>query len=366
MKVAQILYSGLGGHGSVAFSLVEGDAERRWSNVLGFLGIEPLLDDYRQRSVMSGIPLAYFEARRGRPWATWPALYRWLNEARPDAIICHSGPALLPSSLQARRRGACLIAVEHTSIPARKSADMFYTRIAMRLADAVIVLTPELASGLHSKMGSAYNDRKVSVIPTGINTERFHPSALKQRRCGTVRLGMAGRLTEVKRHDQLVAVVRELQQLRPDRQWTLSIAGDGEERRQLESLAHNLPPGSIEFTGTLPEQALADWYRSLDLYVHASKAEALSTAILQAMATQLPIVASEVPGIVSLLPPNAGILQENGNARGWAAKIADLADSKDRMDDLGRNARQLCVREYSHCRMHKDYDALIRRSCRRP
>jgi glycosyltransferase involved in cell wall biosynthesis len=365
VRVAQFLYSGLGGHGSVAFSLIEGDAERRWSNLLGFVGIEPLIPDYRERCEAAGISCAYFAAKEGRPWAVWAAVHRWLRQNRPDAIVCHSGPALLPSALDARRRRVPLIAVEHTSIPARRRAEMLYTRMAMRLADAVVVLTPELASGLRTLLGRAYRDEKVTIIPSGINTDRFHPARSREKRRETTRIGMAGRLTAVKHHDHLIAVVSELQQLRPDRRWTLSIAGDGDERRRLEDLAKDLAPGSVEFTGTLDEQALADWYRTLDVYVHASKAEALSTAILQAMATELPVVASDVPGIAALLPPNAGLLLKNADARAWADAIADLLESEVRMAALARNARELCLRHYGHQRMHRAYDELIRSLVRR-
>lgn len=365
MKVAQFLYSGLGGHGSVAFSLVEGDEDGRWSNAFCFVGIEPVLDDYLRRCEAAGIAHAYLQVQEGRPWAVWPSVYRWLKRTQPDAIICHGWPALLPASLYAHRRRVPVLAVEHTSIPARRSIEMLYTRLAMRLSDAVVVLTKELADGLRAKLRRAYRGDKVQVIPSGTNTDRFHPSTPEKKSQRATRIGMAGRLTVVKLHDFLIQVVGRLQQLRPDHRWTLSIAGHGEERQRLETLARALAPDSVEFTGTLDEQMLADWYRSLDVYVHASKAEALSTAILQAMATELPIVASDVPGVAALLPPDAGILLENGDAHAWAEAIAGLVESKVRMAALGRNARDLCIRDYNHRRMHRAYDKLIRGQARR-
>ena len=364
-KVAQFLYSGLGGHASVAFSLIEGDSEGRWSNLLGFLGIERLLPDYRKRSESAGIPFATFAVREGRPWATWRPVYRWLKQVQPDAIICHGGPALPPALLYARHRRLPVLAVEHTSIPARRGVEMLYTRLAMYLADAVIMVTQELANGLRAKLGRAYRNGKVAIIPSGINTDRFHPPSVGRTREQRMRIGMAGRLTAVKHHDHLISVISELQQLRSDLHWTLSIAGDGEQRQRLETLADRLAPASVEFTGTLDEEALASWYRGLDIYVHASKSEALSTAILQAMASQLPVVASDVPGIAALLPPVAGILLKNGDTRAWAEAIAGLIDSKEHMAALGRNARDLCVRDFGHRQMHQAYDDLIRVYARR-
>jgi glycosyltransferase involved in cell wall biosynthesis len=365
MKIAQFLYSGLGGHGSVAISLIEGDADRRWSNLLGFVGIEPLLDDYRRRCESSGIPYAFFQAKRGRPWSTWPAIRDWLNSMEPDAIICHGGPAVPPSVLYAHRRQVPLIVVEHTSIGARGLAEMLYTWIGMRLADSVVVLTEEFANGLRSSLGRMYRPEKVAVIPTGVNTERFHPGAQPYSFGSSIRIGMAGRLTAIKRQDFLISVASELHRLRTDVQWTLSIAGDGEERARLETLANDLAPDAVQFTGTLHEQALSKWYRSLDVYVHASESEALSTAILQAMASELPIVASDVPGIAALLLDDTGILLDSVDPGVWAREIIRLIASKERMRALGRRGREICLREFSSVRMFEAYDALIRSHVRR-
>lgn len=362
MKVAQFLYSGLGGHGSVAISLIEGDSEHRWSSLLGFVGVEPLLDDYRHRCESTGIPYAYFQAKRGRPWSSWSAVHEWLERVEPDAIICHGGPALPPST--GRRREAPLIFVEHSSIELRRPAEKLYTRIAMRLADSVVVLTDEYANGLRRSLGRAYRPDKVAVIPTGVNTKRFHGRARQPSRGSSIRIGMAGRLTATKRQDFLVSVARELQGQAGSR-WTLSIAGDGIERARLETLAKDLAPGTVEFTGILDEQALSEWYRSLDVYVHASNSEALSTAILQAMASELPIVASNVPGIGALLQGGSGVLFDTLDPGIWAREIARLVASKERMNALGEAARELCLRKYSNVRMFEAYDALIRGHARR-
>lgn len=324
-----------------------------------------MLVDYRTRCEAAGIPFASFAARQGCPWATWPSVYGWLKQVRPDAIICHGGSALLPALLYGRRRRIPVLAVEHTSIPARRRVEMLYTRLAMRHADAVAVLTQELADALRVRLGRAYREDRIAIIPSGVNTERFRPASTSRTRERAMRIGMAGRLTAVKHHNHLIAVVGELMRLRPEVNWQLSLAGDGEERGRLEALAERLPAGSVEFTGTLDEEGLANWYRGLDVYVHASKSEALSTAILQAMASELPVVASDVPGIAALLPPNASILLENGNVRVWADAISNLIESRERMVAIGRSARELCVRHYGIRQMHLAYDELIRIQARR-
>lgn len=64
----------------------------------------------------------------------------------------------------------------------------------------------------------------------------------------------------------------------------------------------------MEFTGLLDQAELVDFLRETDIYVHATLGEASSTAILQAMAVGLPVVASDVSGVDTMLPEEAGRL----------------------------------------------------------
>ena len=71
MKVLQLLYAGLGGHGSVAFSLISADVDRIWKSMLGFVGVEPLLATYDILCTNYGIDFKYFSAIAHRPWRNW-------------------------------------------------------------------------------------------------------------------------------------------------------------------------------------------------------------------------------------------------------------------------------------------------------
>ena len=66
MKVAQVLYSGLGGHGSVVFSLLRGGAQAEWTNALLFFGIEPVTAAYREAAAALGARTRSIEVAPGR------------------------------------------------------------------------------------------------------------------------------------------------------------------------------------------------------------------------------------------------------------------------------------------------------------
>ena len=88
MKVAQILFSGLGGHGSVAFSLQAAAARATASgaerHALVFLGAEDLLPEYAKLCRERGLEHRYVRARAGAPWRSWLPLFRALRAGRRD------------------------------------------------------------------------------------------------------------------------------------------------------------------------------------------------------------------------------------------------------------------------------------------
>lgn len=359
MKVAQILYSGVGGHGSVVFSLVAGDGQKRWSNVLGFLGIEPLLPEYRSRCEQAGLPYRYFPARAGRPWSQWRAIRGWLAAERPDAIINHSATAFVPCVLHAAARRTLLVHVEHTPIATKSRQEWLASRLAMLTADRVVMLTPDYERLSRKRLGRWMPRDKVTIIPNGIDLDRFAPTVPRPGAGPKLRVGMAARFSNAKRQDLLVEVVRTLQRDDPRVEWQLTLAGEGEERERVEALAQ-LTPAHVDFAGLLDEDGLIKWFQSLDIYAHASDGETLSTSILQAMACQLPIVASDVEGIRNLLAPNKGVLAPNEDIGRWRDAILAFYSRPDQAARTAEAARAVMLERYSAAVMHRRYHQLLR------
>lgn len=358
MKVAQILYSGLGGHGSVVFSLVEAGGAR-WSHALGFLGIEPLLAEYRSRCEENGIAWRYFRAEAGRPRAQWGAVYRWLDAERPDAIVNHSATAIPPCAAYARLRRIPFIHVEHTAVAAKSRQEWLASRMAMVLADRVVMLTEQYRELSAERLGRWMRPGKVTIIPNGLDTDRWRPAWRANADAGTVRIGMAARFSPGKRFDLLIRAVAALAASDPARRWRLTIAGDGPTRPEVAAIAERTAPGLVTFAGLLDEEALIEWMQSLDIYVHASAGETLSTALLQAMACEVPIVASRVNGIVELVAPDRGLLAANGELGQWTAALARLAGDAALQEQLTGAARALVEHEYRAEQMFASYNALV-------
>lgn len=351
MKIAQITYSGFGGLGSVVFSLISADSQHKYDWAVGFFGDQELDAAYEALCKQYSVGFESFCTVPNRRYQAWLELSRWLDVERPDVVICHSITAILPCRWYAWRRGARLIAVEHTPNQVKTRNEWAGSRMAMLLADRVVVLTDEYKEELRQAHGWLFRPDKVAVIPNGIDTDIFSPKQdLTKSTDKDVRIGMAARFSFSKRQDLLVDALERLKQLRPDFSIKLVFAGDGSELERVKSLASNSAVSSyIQFDGLLSEADVAPWLRELDIYVHATEGETLSTSLLQAMATGLPIVASDIPGVHNLL----GAKKEYGccvpnEASHFVDSILDLIDDPSERIALGQRARAEVIESYSN------------------
>ena len=364
-RVMQVLYSGLGGHGSVAFSLLDaGESENVWAGQLIFFGIEPIVGEYERACIARSIEPTYVPTVAGQAWRAWPLLYRALAMARPDAIILHSVKTILPCALYAARHGIPLVAVEHQPNALKHRGEWWASRLLMRLADAVVVLTGDYSQQLRARLGRAWNGAKVHLIPNGIDTGKFAPSGairVSQRRV----VGMAGRLSRTKCQHVLIESIALLVARDGPERWRLSLAGDGETLPVLRELVRSLGlEDVVAFTGYLDAACLRDWFKSIDFYAHASAGETLSTSILQAMAMGLPVVGSDVQGISNLLSSGGGVgLLSAQTPESMAMSLRRLANEPELADGLRRRARDLAVSEFSQTKMFDRYRSLLDQLC---
>lgn len=363
MKITQILYSGLGGHGSVAFSLVSA-AGTLWRNSMIFAGIEPLLPEYARLCDERGIQHAHVRMHEGRAWTAWPSVHAELARAAPQAIVLHSVKLILPCWLYAYRHGIPIIAVEHQPNALKRRSEWWVSRLLMRLADSIVVLTPDYRAALEQHLGPAFRNGKVHVIPNGIDTTAFSPVQVGAAHGQPFRIGMAARFSKTKRQDLLIDALALLLQHDAPQQWHLSLAGDGDGLQRMREVAKNAGVlDRVEFSGYLAEDALRGWFTQLDAYAHASAGETLSTSLLQAMAMGLPIVGSNVAGIADLLAEGSGYgkLADDQTPRAFAAALRELRANPVETAAMAKRARSLAMTRYSQGAMFESYNALITR-----
>lgn len=283
----------------------------------------------------------------------------------PDAIILHSVKAFVPCAIYSRLHHVPLLTVEHQANSLKSPFEWWISRMLMRYADAVIVLTPEYRLELQQRLSAHWCDSKVHVIPNGIDTNAYRPNQARKATSSRRVIGMASRMTGIKRQDLLIDAMAILCAEDGHDSWRLSLAGDGDTRQALCARVNALQLSDVvSFPGYLGEDALHEWFAHLDIYAHASSGETLSTSLLQALAMGLPIVGSDVAGINTLLSSGGGVgVTVEQSPEAYAKAIRQLAMDSDLVAGLRTRSRTLALEEYDQLGMFGKYQRILDRLC---
>jgi len=364
-KIVHILYSGLGGHGNVFFSLVDGDTEKKYAYCAIFMGIEPMREDYIHRCKERQITYHAVLKKQGFDIGAFRKIYSLLRREKPDIVFLHTALNIVPAYFYSLTRFfKPMILVRETQANQLKTRqEWFWARLSMIMAKKIVFLSSEYKQEVKRKMGFLSKEKKMHVIPNGIDLSVFYrPEAAKPRSSENFVFGMQSRLSSNKDHKTLLKSFSLLKGEDYFYQLELRIAGDGVTRLELEALAADLGISKqVVFIGMLEEAGLIEFLKGLNIYIHASKGETMSTAIMQAMAARLPIVASDVDGINNMIDQEVnGILVPLGDPVKMANALHRLFRDKALQDSLSAAAFKTATESFSNLRMFHSYAGLFK------
>jgi len=188
---------------------------------------------------------------------------------------------------------------------------------------------------------------KAAVVPNGIPIDLFAPASadMHQRLVDALQIpshhtliGNVGRLNWAKDQAGLIRAFADVHALYPNT--ALVLIGDGELRAQLEQCAreHDLHQ-CVHFLGDRND--VGQLLRGLDLFVMSSRSEGYSMALLEACATALPIVATDVGGNGEIVHDgHTGRLVPVGDTRALANAILAFLRAPQQAGEYGRAARE--------------------------
>jgi 2-deoxystreptamine N-acetyl-D-glucosaminyltransferase/2-deoxystreptamine glucosyltransferase len=208
-------------------------------------------------------------------------------------------------------------------------------RLALGAADAVIVTTPELAAHVGRRVAA---DR-IHLIPNGVDTALFAPAAA--RPAGR-RVVYVGRLSAEKDLGTLVEAAAKLARL----DVRLLFVGAGPERAALEAAAgaRRVP---LEIAPVVPNDRLPAVLAGAAAFALPSLTEGHPKALLEAMSTAVPCVASDVGGNRALLRDGeTGLLVPPGDPAALAGALERVLTDEALAGALARRAREHVVGAY--------------------
>lgn len=213
----------------------------------------------------------------------------------------------------------------------------FFNYLLYFFSDALVAVSDTIASDIikYDKI----NPGKIRVIYNGIVINSFNSNILKIEARKTLSLpfdsliiGSVGRLVKEKGHSFLIKGASELKDM------YLAIAGDGPMMHKLKKLASKHKVNCI-FLGQIDPSKIPLFLSSLDIFCFPSLWEGLPVALIEAMATGLPIVASDIPSHKEVMG-NAGLYTPPGNEKKLTETLKMLASAPSLRDELGRRAKE--------------------------
>lgn len=321
MRVLHVMgrFAASGTERQLAGMLVAAAAEGIWEPTLCVLRRgEP----YAGELAAAGIPLVELDGHDADP--------RRLRALRREVLA--GGYHVVHSSLQganALTRLALLASRRPATVVSERRVEDWRGRGARVLDHALSRVTEEwignsadVADFITAAHGAPRE--RVHVVRNGIDGDVFHPGDRPRTRPGVregrARVGSVGRLVPVKGFDVLVEAVRSLGD---DVDAEYVVLGDGPERDALERAAQGLPvsfPGAVHDPG-----AVADFLRTLDVFVLPSRSEGLPNVVLEAAACGVPVVATSAPGIEGAAPGAVLVAPDDPRALAGALR-AQLRD----------------------------------------
>ncbi|MGI6273089.1 MAG: glycosyltransferase [Anaerohalosphaeraceae bacterium] len=180
-------------------------------------------------------------------------------------------------------------------------------------------------------------DLEIGVIPNGVCTDTFHP-APDRKLAAPLRLLTVCRLTGRKRVHLIIETLAELARRKLDAQ--LDIVGGGSMQPQLTALAAQLGLSScVNFHGAVPAERLPALYRESDVFLMASTHEGMSNAMLEAMASGLPIVTTRCEGVDELITDN-GLIVEVAGPKAFADALCSIVANPANYNAMSAAARR--------------------------
>lgn len=249
---------------------------------------------------------------------------------------------------------------EHGTLYHSSKKDILIQRFLfnrMKFNLSVSQVLKETICGIYS-----VSESKFKTIINGVDTIKFNSQDILldlknelQLSSEQMIIGSIGRLVEVKNYPSLIKamsiVIKEIPNTR------LLIAGEGPERKTLESLISKLKLNdNVVLLGRRDD--VSDLMKLYDIFVLPSYSEGLSNTLLESMASGTPVVASNVGGNSEIVAEGlSGYLYPSDDSQALAEILIELIKDQAKRNKLGLNARRHIEDNFSIASMVNNYES---------
>ena len=283
------------------------------------------------------LPFGHFipqNKKRAVKYSSWKLLLQLLakKHGMPDVIHVHY-PTLYSYRVfeWIHQKGVKLVCTEHWSKVQEKTLSEFALanlRECVENYDAVMCVGALLREAILSLTDT---DREIIVVPNIVSEDFFCCEMRKSREDNSFRFVCVGRLIESKCFDLLINAFADVFQ--GNAQFSLDIIGGGPEYGHLqEIIAERDCVSQIKLMGTMSRAEVASFYLQCDALVVSSRIETFCVPIIEAMASGMPVITTDVVGVKDFLREDHGYMIPPNDRAALAAAMERMYAEYDKFD----------------------------------
>lgn len=372
MRIAHIVYSfRVGGLENGMVNLINRLPRSEYRHaIISLTDIDPV---FCQRITRDDVDFIALHKPPGQGLFQFPRVWRALRDWAPDVVHTRNLAALEMALPAWAARTAVRVHGEHgrdvDDPDGRSRRHQWMRRIYKPFVSHYVALSKELDAYLAGPIGVPAARR--SLICNGVDAERFAPPAGGQRialagsgfdDAGLYVFGTVGRLQAVKDQAGLLRAFAALCAQSPEvaARARLAIVGDGPLRESLKTLAQELGIAPwVWFAGERTDVPAV--MQSFDCFVLPSLAEGISNTVLEAMASGLPVIATDVGGNAQLVADGlSGRIVPAADVSTLAGAMLDALRDANSQRQRGAAGRARIEAQFSLSAMVASYDSLYR------
>ncbi|NNE07551.1 MAG: glycosyltransferase [Gemmatimonadetes bacterium] len=362
MRVLHLIdHMGMGGAQKVVLDFLELHGPAFEARALSLR--HSVLPEAEARMRAAGVPFRSAGVRRGNPFSL-VGLRGAIRAERADILHTHlefSGTFGTLAALSLGRDRPLI--VNHIHNDPNQRFTLLHRqagRFSARRVEAHVVATAGIEQAARECFGRIPG--RLAVVPYGIDrawADRARSARDDSLRRGArVVLGAVGRLVSQKAFHLAVQTLPRILALEPTTRLWIIGAGPLREALAREARDHGVAD-SVEFFGQRSD--LAPFYDSMDLFVLPSRYEATSLALLEAMASGVPVVSTRIAGVADVIEDGVnGLLVPPGDAPSLASAIERLIRDESLRARLAESARATMLRNHTREMMIENLESLYR------
>ena len=345
-KIIHILYSGLGGTTEYVFNLIKADVSQEYENVILFYGIESPPSQQLLLAEKLVSKVIFIHKKQGYDRKSFKQVSELLKKEKPNIIALHINSLILTC---AKYKDAKLIFVEHQANHLKTRKEWLWTFIAQYISSYIVSFTDLYQKELKKRLSFFYSTTKNIIINTGIDLALYNN--LNTKTSEKIKVGIISRINGFRDHETLLKAFSLLQYEHVE----LYIAGNGSLKNGLETKFFK----RVNWVGFLDQDGICELLKKLDIYVIASFGESTSIALMQAQASRLPIIATNVKGINNVLTDENCVFVEPKSITDYKNALELLIKDEVKRNQLATKSLEYANNNLSHFRMFDAYKKLI-------